>query len=260
MAWPELNELPYLFKQRMTSRTKKLLSELNMTGAWEPTAGGWEGCESTLRLSTWTRTRRVIVLRKPCAKRYKRTGDTEQDSTQLHIEFEGFAERDSSQHYQYQVLVTTLTQDIPIIAQLYRNRADCENVFDELKNQWGWAGFTTKDIKRSQIVARIGAQIYNWWSIFVRLASPEHHREAITSRPMLMQSIARKTESGGQRFLSITSTHASGKKVAQFFTHLAHFLKDFRVTAEQLNAPDRWKLLMQKIFAGAFGTVVEQPP
>lgn len=24
----------------------------------------------------------------------------------------------------------------------------CQNPFDEQKNQWGWAGFTTRDIKR----------------------------------------------------------------------------------------------------------------
>jgi len=29
-------------------------------------------------------------------------------------------------------------------AQLYRDRADCENSFDELKNQWGWGRFTTQ--------------------------------------------------------------------------------------------------------------------
>jgi hypothetical protein len=27
------------------------------------------------------------------------------------------------------------------LVQLYRQRADAENVFDELKNQWGFAGF-----------------------------------------------------------------------------------------------------------------------
>jgi hypothetical protein len=24
--------------------------------------------------------------------------------------------------------------------------ADCENAFDELKNHWGWGGFTTHDL------------------------------------------------------------------------------------------------------------------
>jgi hypothetical protein len=28
---------------------------------------------------------------------------------------------------------------------LYRDRGDCENAFDELKNQWGWGGFTTHE-------------------------------------------------------------------------------------------------------------------
>jgi hypothetical protein len=36
------------------------------------------------------------------------------------------------------------------------------------------------------------ALIYNWWSLFVRLADPQHHREAITSRPLLLSAIARR--------------------------------------------------------------------
>jgi len=36
-----------------------------------------------------------------------------------------------------------LELEIGALAQLYRDRGDSENPFDELKNQWGWAGFTT---------------------------------------------------------------------------------------------------------------------
>lgn len=64
--------------------------------------------------------------------------------------------------YEYSVLVTSLDGEIISLSQLYRDRATCENNFDELKNQWGWAGFATKDIKRSQIMARMVAQVYNW--------------------------------------------------------------------------------------------------
>ena len=45
--------------------------------------------------------------------------------------------------------------------------------FDELKSQWGWGGFTTHDLHRCQLSARAVALIYNWWSLFVRLAHPE---------------------------------------------------------------------------------------
>jgi hypothetical protein len=38
--------------------------------------------------------------------------------------------------------------EVEHIGQLYRDRADCENGFDEIKNQWGWGGYTTHDIER----------------------------------------------------------------------------------------------------------------
>jgi len=65
--------------------------------------------------------------------------------------------------------VNSLTDEVRTIAQHYRDRGDVENNFDELKNQWGWAGFTTQDRKRCQIMGRVIALVYNWWTIFMRL-------------------------------------------------------------------------------------------
>lgn len=39
---------------------------------------------------------------------------------------------------EYVVLVTNADYSLETLSQLYRDRADCENDFDELKNQWGW--------------------------------------------------------------------------------------------------------------------------
>jgi hypothetical protein len=44
------------------------------------------------------------------------------------------------QVYECGVLVTSLDDEILAVAQHYRDRADSENNFDELKNHWGWAG------------------------------------------------------------------------------------------------------------------------
>src|SRR5262249_47736168 len=96
------------------------------------------------------------------------------------------------------------------LGQLDRDRADCENAFDELKNHWGWGGFTTQDLKRCRLLAASVALIYNWWSLFVRLADPDQHREVITSRPLLLQAIARKTQHAGRTTLSVSSTHGDG--------------------------------------------------
>jgi len=72
---------------------------------------------------------------------------------------------------------TLRTQKVLTLGQLYRDRADCENAFDELKNHWGWGGFTTQDLKRCRLLAANVALIYNWWSLFVRLADPDHQGE-----------------------------------------------------------------------------------
>jgi len=33
------------------------------------------------------------------------------------------------------------------------------------------------------------ALIYNWWNIFTRLARPDQHMEAVTSRPQLLHAV-----------------------------------------------------------------------
>ena len=91
-----------------------------------------------------------------------------------------------------------LDSEILTLGQLYRDWGDCENAFDELKNQWGWGGFTTHDLKRCRLLAGSVALIFNWWSLFVRLADLDHRPEAITSRPLLMQAIALQTQQPGR--------------------------------------------------------------
>jgi hypothetical protein len=79
------------------------------------------------------------------------------------------------------------------------------------------------------------ALIYNWWSLFVRLADPEHHREAITSRPLLLSAIARRTQHAGQVTLTISSTHGMRDKARRAYVRIAGFLAELRKTAEQLD-------------------------
>jgi hypothetical protein len=85
--------------------------------------------------------------------------------------------------------VTSLDDEILTLGQLYCGRADCETTFDDLKIHWGWGGFTTHDLIRCWLVAGPAALIYNWWSLAVRLADRECHREAITSRPLLLTAV-----------------------------------------------------------------------
>jgi hypothetical protein len=76
-----------------------------------------------------------------------------------------------------------LREELLSVADLSRQRADAENVHDELKNQWSWGGFSTQDLLRCGVSARHVALAYNWWSLFVRCAEPERPRESVTSLP-----------------------------------------------------------------------------
>ena len=107
-------------------------------------------------------------------------------------------------------MVTDVDYELGAIGQLYRDRCDgedlgfCQNGFDELKNQWGWGGFTIQDMHRSELTAPAVALVHNGWSWYVRAANPQARREAMTSRPLLLAAVGRATHSGGRTELHLT--------------------------------------------------------
>ena len=239
--------IPYLFKLRQTSKVKALIEQLFSRTDWMKAGGGWEGIESQLRLMGWTKSRRVIVLR----RRIK--GDvafTEPAQPELGDQ-QMFAFVESEVEivkYEYAVLVTSLKDEIMAVAQHYRDRADCENIYDEETNQWGWGGYTTQDMKRCQVMARIIALVYNWWSLFVRLAIPERHAEAITSRPLLLYGVGTQTRHGRQKTITITSAHAEAQSIQRVLTSITNFLSELKATARQLSWKQRWRIILSRIF------------
>ena len=130
-----------------------------------------------------------------------------------------------------------------------------------LENQWGWSGFTTRDLKGCRLMAGCVALVFNWWNLFTRLADPDHHREAITSRPLLLQAIARQTTHAGRTTLTVTSTHGEHDRARKAFTRIAAFFAELRTTAEQLAPVDRWyRILSQALIAFLRGRKLVPPP
>jgi hypothetical protein len=234
---------PYLFKLRLSKNVKRHIERVFWDTGWTDAGQGWEGKDGALRLSGWAENRRVIVLRRPL--RNEMLIAQEDDGQGLL----GFVEADRragkrATGYEYAVLVTNLDHAVLSLGQLYRDRADAENAFDELKNQWGWGGFTTHDLHRCQLSARAVALIYNWWSLFVRLANPEARREAITSRPWLMSSVGRKTEHAGQTTITLTGLHAHFGKARDALMRVSALLKAWADrAAEQLKSTTVWRLV-----------------
>jgi Transposase DDE domain group 1 len=247
MQGAEQRNIPYLFKLKQTANVKKLIVRLFGKDSWVDAGQNWEGLDTELQLSGWNGKRRVVVLRRPLRdiEPEKKPGKRKA-ARQLTLDLP------EAEHcgvrYEYAVLVTSLGDEVRAIAQHYRDRGDAENNFDELKNQWGWAGFTTQDSKRCQTMARMTALIYNWWTIFMRLGLPDQHAEAITSRPLAMYGIARRTKHANQITVDVTSMHAKASLIGTVLSNVSSFLKRISSNAEQWTQLARWRLILSAAF------------
>lgn len=231
MRMLEAQHQAYLFKLKQSKQVKQLTRYVFNQDGWVDMANSsWQGIESQLKLSTWKQARRVIVFRRPIKDDLVVVQD---DDKQQVFGFMGESYSDVKA-YEYAVLVTNSQLTIPELFQCYRDRADAENIFDELKNHWGWGGFTTQDIARCQLSAQAVALIYNWWSLFVRLANPTQHQEAITSKPLLLQAIGRQTKHANKTTITIAPLHAKKDKAIQWLNCISRRLKQYQANAEQL--------------------------
>ena len=245
MQQAEQRDQAYLFKIRQSVKIKELLAGSFAIDQWQPAGQGWEGSWSEVRLAGWTSKRKVIILRRPLSeeqlaakKKTRRSARSQQRELELGWEQEG------NVIYEYAVLVTNMVADILTLAQHYRDRGDAENNFDELKNQWGWLGFTTHDHARSEMMTLFVALVYNWWSLFARLSSPNRRAEAITSRPLLLHAIGRMTSHSNQSTLTLTSLHAAASTIQAAVKAVTGFLSKVRSIAEQFRPGERWRLML----------------
>ena len=183
-----------------------------------PTEGMQQIAELSVKLTGWSQHRRVVVSRtlKPLV-----SGPQE--------DFWGLSEE--IVHAYVTDLTTGQAEGFQIV-ELYRQRGDCENVFDELKNQWGFAGFCAHKAVVSECAARLLLLIYNLWSMFVRAFKDDGmHTEAITSRYELLMIPGRLTRSGGQKTLHLAVGTKLGRLLKAAYKRLLEWLDQ---TAPQL--------------------------
>lgn len=245
MSELELLGMDYLFKIKKHKSVKTLIYEHHGEGSWVLFKDNWEAKESRLELQGWGKSRRVVLVRRRIQK--DSIFGLEHESLPKQLCLATLEAPEDMKLYEYSVLVTSLDADLISIIQHYRDRADCENIFDEIKNQWAWGGFTTRDIKTSRIMSRMTAMIYNWWNLFVRLANPDGYQEAITSRPLLLTAIGRLTESGRQKTMYITSQHGWAEKARAILTGVSEFFSSWKENAPQLTSAARWGKIITEI-------------
>lgn len=230
----------YIFKLRQTAGVKRFIERSFAGARWGDVGGGWEASSGEIQLAGWDRYRRVVVLRRLI--RGDLVLETKGENGQMVLAFMD-DDHSGSKGYEYAVLVTSLPHEELTITQLYRDRGDAENVFDELKGQWGWGGFTTQDLHRCQLTARTVALAYNWWSIYVRLLNPKKRLEAITSKPLLLAGIAEKTRHARKSRITITPIHGYGEQARERLTLVSSRLQEWSRNAEQLRTQTVWDFI-----------------
>ena len=257
MADLESQAQAYLFKLRQSVGVKSLIERQWSRQDWQSVGQGFDAVEASLKLAGWRQARRVVVLRRAVRDCLIDEGKAKNKRSPRQQGLHFAQPMVPAKLWEYAVLVTNTDYDLEAMGQLYRDRADCENGFDELKNQWGWGGYTTQDLERCNLSARAVALIYNWWSWYVRLAHPKSRREAITSRPLLLAGIARLTQHAGQARLLVTLTHAAGDLIKAMIANVRKGLDTLSATTPQLSKAERWPALVRYILAKVFGA---KPP
>ncbi len=220
MAWHEAQagRPKYLFKLKLTRGVRAALHAVPVA-RWQGPAqrGAWQVADGTLQLHGWAGPRRVVFAR--C----------------LQGEMPGpeCGEFWDQTKHEFAVYVTNLGADYNPwqIQQLYRDRADTENVFDELKNQWGFSGFCAKKRATTELAARLLLLVYNLWVLFVRFIVPHQHTEAKRGRRWFLLIAARLVQSGRQKEVQISVRGGWAEQLKDGYLRLHDWIK---TTAPQL--------------------------
>ena len=233
-----------LFKFKQTVKVKELIGLCQLQAEWESSPGNWQYCESQLQLTGWDCARRVVVYRRVHARRPKAVKKSKalpgtcEPGELLDLE----VLEDGGVSYEYAIYVNNLDKPASEVRPLYNPRGDNENCYDEMKNQWGWGGFTLHDWARSELMAQLIALFYNWWSIYIKLVDPLVAREAITSRPMYLMHPAKAHTHQSKRKLVIFCAHSQAGDIRRNLEAAAERLKNWAsLTAEQLQLASVWK-------------------
>jgi hypothetical protein len=137
MREAEQRELAYLFKLRLTANVKRAIERLSGQTDWVEAGQGWQAKETLVRLVGWSRQRRIIVLRRPVKGALASSSPAEEGQPRLAFLDIGPGE----EIWEYQVLVTSLVEELGSFGQLYRDRADSD--IDQAWRLsrfcgWGW--------------------------------------------------------------------------------------------------------------------------
>ena len=89
--------------------------------------------------------------------------------------------------------------------------------------------------------------LWQMWNLYVRFFDEAHHREAITSRPALMQGVARQVQSGGQRTIKVSLLHEYREDIAVLVGRTSRQLQQMSRITERWSVLEKWTLKLTRL-------------
>src|SRR6266705_5946454 len=115
MEGSEQRGIAYLFKLKQSGNVKKLIGKLLGNEQWVDAGQTWQGLDTELRLTGWSKTRRVVVLRRRLREGVAAEKKSQKKAAkQLTLDLPEAAYRGVL--YEYAVLVTSLKDEVRTIA------------------------------------------------------------------------------------------------------------------------------------------------
>ena len=193
------------------------------TNCWISLDVGVDICEQMYQSDSWTKERRLIIVRQRIKDRPNATGK------QLSL----FAEEEIYRNYRYSAYVTNLHFAAAEIWKLYRGRAEAENRIKELKYDFGFDSFNLKNFYATEAALIFVMIAYNLMALFRTFVLQEKTQKTLSTLRYRTFSIGAYFEKiNNKLILKIALT----KKRRSWFTGLWNYSKVFEYPFKFSNA------------------------
>lgn len=212
LGYLERRELDYIVAARFYEPIQRIIAGER---AWLAIDDGIEICEREYQSPSWTKARRMVIVRQYIKERPKAAGKT------LRL----FKDESYYSRYRYTAYFTSLKLPPAEIWRLYRGRADSENRIKELKYDFGFDSFNLKEFYATEAALTFAMLAYNLMAVFRQFILRGKTQQTLsTLRHKTFAIGAYFEKSSGKYVLKL----ALNKKRRKWFSGLWQQSKDFQ--------------------------------
>ncbi len=216
----ESKTMDYVVAVRFSAPIQRMIAASNN---WIFLDTGIEICEQVYQSDSWTKPRRLVVVRQRIKDRPKATGK------QLRL----FAEEEIYKNYRYSAYVTSLKLAPAEIWRLYRGRGDAENRIKELKYDFGFDSFNLKDFYATEAALTFAMIAYNLMALFRTFVLQEKTQKTLSTLRYRVFAIGAYFEKINDK---LVLKIALSKKRRLWFSGLWNYAKVFEYPFQFSNA------------------------